>query len=94
MLKEEKEIKVLTNLLEKSYSTVIDFDQPTEHIVETYNNYCVIKEKIIENSFFGAYINDPEYCRVFLICEALGIFLREIAPHRKRKHNKRKKSLK
>lgn len=78
--------KVL-GLLESLFGLSIDFDaanSPAE-LQSIYEAYGLERSRIIQESAFNSYNNDPAYTKAVLIQEAIHIFLSEVAPKRIRK---------
>ena len=59
--------------------------QDIDRLQETFNNYTVQRDKLIESSSFNSYLHNPEYIKSMLILEALRIQLTEVAPRRRPK---------
>jgi len=78
--------KVL-GLLESLFGLTIDFDaaNSTAELQSIYEAYGLERSRIIKESAFNSYNNDPTYTKAVLIQEAIHIFLSEVAPKRIRK---------
>lgn len=78
--------KVL-GLLESLFGVTIDFDaaNSTAELQSVYEAYGLERSRIIKESTFNSYNNDPGYTKAVLIQEAINIFLSEVAPKRLRK---------
>ena len=50
---------------------------------EMFESWNGVKTKILLESPYNAYNNNPQYMKASLICEAIKLFLSEIAPARK-----------
>ncbi len=71
------------SILESLYSLTIDFDAATTAELVSIAESCqYTRNKIIEESTFNSYHQNPEYVKAFLINEAIQIFLSEVAPKR------------
>jgi hypothetical protein len=81
--------KVL-NVLESLYGLTIDFDaaQSLAQLQSIYEMYGLERSRIIKESAFNSYNNDPSYTKAVLIQEAIGIFLSEVAPKRIKRSKK------
>jgi hypothetical protein len=75
-------------MLATTYGKTIDLNASISALSETYNEYTIKRKTIIENCKFGAHLFRPDYNEALLVCEALRIFIREIAPVRKLKRKK------
>lgn len=81
--------KVL-DLLESLYGLTIDFDavNSVAELQSIYEAYGLERSRIISESAFNSYNNDPTYTKAVLIQEAIRIFLSEVAPKRKKRNKK------
>lgn len=75
------------NLLESLFGLTIDFDaaESLAQLQSIYEVYGLERSKIIKESTYNSYNNDPQYTKAVLIQEAIHIFLSEVAPKRIRK---------
>ena len=72
----------------------VDLSSPTvaKDLIEIKQSYEQLRSKIIQESSFNSYQQNPEYSKSILILEAVKIILKEIAPKRRR-HKKVKESV-
>ena len=73
----------INSLLESLYGLSIDRSQSVEDLQLVLENYEARKRSLIETGVLG--MMDPEYTKTTLVCEAIRIHLREIAPARRKK---------
>jgi hypothetical protein len=76
--------KVL-KVLESQYALSIDFGaaQSRAELESIYEEYGLLRSKIINESAFNSYSHNPEYSKACLVQEAITIFLSEVAPKRR-----------
>lgn len=74
----------ILNVLESIYGLTIDFSAANNHaeLQSVYEEYGAVRSKIIRESQFNSYNQDPDYTKAVLIQEAIHIFLSEVAPKR------------
>jgi hypothetical protein len=77
-----RNLQRILSSLKKIYNTSIDFSLSTAQLTELHNFYNSKKEAILRESSFNSYCTNPEYTKALLVCEAIKIFLSEIAPGR------------
>lgn len=77
----------ILGLLESLFGLTIDFDAANSNaeLQSIYEAYGLERSRIIKESTFNSYNNDPSYTKAVLIQEAIHIFLSEVAPKRIRK---------
>ena len=73
----------LESLLNQLYGIQLDWDSPVEHLESVLEHYEERKAAVLHEGI--AVMAHPEYTKSMLIAEAIRIYLREIAPARKRK---------
>lgn len=76
-------------VLESLYGLTIDFSaannvEELEAVHEAYGN---MRRQIISEAHHNSYHANPDYAKACLIQEAIGIFLSEVAPKRRRRKN-------
>jgi len=78
------------NLLESLCGVTINFDAVDNlaQLQSIYEVYGLERSRIIKESAFNSYNNDPSYTKAVLIQEAIGIFLSEVAPKRIKRRKK------
>ncbi|MFA5489115.1 MAG: hypothetical protein WC284_07825 [Candidimonas sp.] len=81
-----KQIQQIVKKLNNTYGYRLDIN------IDDYDGVIVRlreaeskKQRIVKESHFNDYNGNPEYAKYHLICEALTMILREIAPRRKKK---------
>lgn len=77
----EKLVKTLRDL----HGVEINFKATTKSLMESHANFSALKKQIVANAGSNNLVYSPDYTKAVLICEAIGIFLREISPTRKRR---------
>ena len=80
------QITKVNALLESLYGLTIDCSQSIEDLESVLETYTAKKELMIARGVSG--VSDPDYAKSTLICEAIRMHLREIAPHRKKKQRR------
>lgn len=90
----ERKLNKILSSLKNSFGITINFNKiSTQKLEETFVKFSRLKQKIVENSNFNSYVQDPNYAKATLVCEAINVYLKEIAPNRKRRHRPRKKPI-
>lgn len=79
----EEKLKQFNQLLEQLYGLTIDFDASEEHLRSVFEHYSERKSLYLKEHTYG--ISNPEFSKIVLITEAIRIFLKEIAPKRRKK---------
>lgn len=74
----------LDALLNQLYGLQIDWDAPESYLESVLTNYEERKALVLSEGM--AAMTSPEYSKAVLIAEALKIYLREIAPARRKKN--------
>jgi hypothetical protein len=83
-----EKLEQFNRLLEQLYGLKIDWDASEDHLRFVYNHYMDRKKMFLkENSYSSA---DAEMGKIVLITEAIRVYLREIAPSRKKKSRRSK----
>jgi hypothetical protein len=72
----------LSKTLREVYEIEVDFGAPREDLVETHRYFSEQKHVLLQDGEFNKYFGNCDYSRAYLICEAIRIFLSEIAPKR------------
>jgi transcription elongation factor GreA-like protein len=74
----------ILNVLESTHGVTIDFSafESLAELQSLHEAYGQQRSKIISESAFNSYNENPQYNEAVLIQEALGIFLSEVAPKR------------
>lgn len=87
MFNKDAEIRLekLVRTLRSLHGVEINFKATTKSLMESHANFSALKEQIVTNAGNNNLVYSPDYTKAVLICEAIGIFLREIAPTRKRR---------
>jgi hypothetical protein len=72
------------NLLESLFGVTIDFQsaRSTAELKSLYEACGLERSRIIAESSYNSYSQDPAYTKAILIQEAIQIFLSEVAPKR------------
>jgi hypothetical protein len=80
----------ILKVLESLYDVTIDFDAADNlaQLQSIYEVYGQERNRIIKESSYNSYNNDPMYTKAVLIQEAIHIFLSEVAPKRTKRSNK------
>lgn len=80
----------ILNLLESLCGVTINFDavENLAQLQSIYEMYGLERSRIIKESAFNTYNDDPSYTKAVLIQEAIGIFLSEVAPKRIKRRKK------
>lgn len=76
-------IKTISDLLNQLYGIQIDWDAPVAHLESVLAHYEERKTAVLQEGI--AVMAHPEYTKSMLIAEAIRLYLREIAPARKKK---------
>jgi uncharacterized FlgJ-related protein len=79
----EEKLKQFNYMLEQLYGLKIDFDASEAHLREVFAHYIERKSLYLKENTYG--ISSPEFSKIVLITEAIRIFLKEIAPKRRKK---------
>lgn len=77
----EKLVKTLRDV----HGVEINFKATPKSLMESHVSFSALKGQLEADSANRNGYRPPEYTKAVLICEAIGIFLREIAPTRKRR---------
>ena len=85
----EYRLKKIIRTLRESFGISINLNNDMKTITESLNYYQDVKSNVVRESHFGMQTFSPQYSEAVLICEALNIYLKEIAPTRK---NRKKSS--
>jgi hypothetical protein len=84
--KQGSQFAKINALLESLYGLSIDRSQSVEDLQSVLDNYEQKKQSMLESGVVG--MTDPDYTKSTLICEAIRIHLREIAPNRRKKQRR------
>ena len=78
------------NVLESLYGVTINFEgaESLAQLQSIYEVYGLERSRIIKESTYNSYNNDPTYTKAVLIQEAIHIFLSEVAPKRIKRSKK------
>lgn len=79
----------LLNKLQCRHNTKIDFSDSIK-LLELHKHYSLVKTSILAESSYNSYHSNPDYIKAVLVCEAIRLFLSEIAPGRPGKIVRRK----
>lgn len=84
-------LRKILNRLQKYHGVNLDLKNSSiGELNAIYEYYLNIKNILLRESAYNSYYNHPEYTKALLICEAIRIFLSEIAPGRSGKKVRRK----
>ena len=77
----------ILRVLESMYGLTINFGAGASaaELQEVYEEFGLVRAKIISEAHFNTYTQDSEYAKACLIQEAIKIFLSEVAPKRIRR---------
>ncbi len=78
-----QKLQQINNLLNQLYGLSIDWTSPQLHLESVLANYEDRKELMLAEGMVG--MTSPDYTKTVLIVEAIRMYLREIAPNRKKK---------
>jgi uncharacterized FlgJ-related protein len=81
--KSEDKLKQFNQLLERLYGLTIDFDASEDHLRQVFEHYSERKTLYLKEHTYGS--SSAEFSKIVLITEAIRIFLKEIAPKRRKK---------
>ncbi len=83
----EYRLSRICSLLESVYEVTLDFAavKRKADLVSIYEKYNIVRQRIVRETQYNTYNQNPEYAKACLIQEAICIFLSEIAPKR---HNR------
>lgn len=73
----------INQILRTKYGVEIDYSSP--ELEDSLYEMEDLKRNILAESHFNSYHANPHYVKLTLICEALRIYLKEIAPRRIRR---------
>ncbi len=81
--------KQVNKALQERFGIEVDFTSNPADLAELFEHYRFRKEQIVLREGGGEAMKTLEFAKAHLICEAIRIFLKEIAPRRmKKKRNK------
>lgn len=72
----------LSKILREVYEIEVDFNASAEELAKTHQYFTEQKYAVLQQGEFNKYFGNCDYSRAYLICEAIQIFLSEIAPKR------------
>jgi hypothetical protein len=75
----------LNERLDRQYGVSINLCSPVEHLRSIHEHYVAKKDHMIHLLGESEAMKDPDYAKAVLISETVRLFLREIAPKRKRR---------
>lgn len=82
-----KKLTKLTEMLQNRFDLNIEMDD-IQHLNEVRKHYQDKQKIMMHESGEYQTLKNPDYAKAFLIIEAINIFLREIAPKRRKRKNK------
>lgn len=77
----------LNKMLESRFGVTIEA-APEDHLRAVLDHYSNRRDLLVRTMGEAAAHSSPEYAKAYLICEAVRMYLREIAPKRLRKKKK------
>jgi hypothetical protein len=87
----EMRLNKMHQTLDKLFGIKLNLDiKNVNKLRSLLEEYTQLREKILHESNFNSYYQNPEYVKAILILEAINVFLSEIAPKRMQKKNKKK----
>lgn len=86
----EFRLKRIIQVLESLHGVTIDFDAVSSRaeLKSIYDEYGMIRSRIVETASYNSYFQDADYTKACLIQEAIAIFLSEVAPKRRPRRTK------
>jgi hypothetical protein len=78
-----EKLEQFNQLLDQLYGLKIDWDAPEDHLRFVYEHYMERKKMYLKENTHTS--TSPEMGKIVLITEAIRVYLREIAPSRKKK---------
>lgn len=87
----EYRLQRIVRVLESLHGVTIDFGAAASRaeLKTVYEEYGLLRSKIVEESSYNSYFNDAQYTKACLIQEAIAIFLSEVAPKRLNRRTKK-----
>lgn len=70
----------LNKIINESFGFEIDFNSSPEHLLDVYRHYSDKREALSKEMRF-----DEQYKKAVLVAETVRVYLREIAPKRRRR---------
>jgi hypothetical protein len=86
----EMRLQKMHRMLEKLFGIELNLNVKNINKLKVLSEkYSGLKERILRESGFNSYYQNPEYVKAILILESINIFLSEVAPKRISKKSKR-----
>ena len=83
-------LRKISETLNTVHGVEIDFESSTNDLKQTFEHYNHLKNNLMSKSGFNGYFYDSDYSKSYLICEAIRLFLSEVAPNRKLRKKSKK----